>query len=61
MPINPIIYARTKHIQVDYQFVQDKVGIGFLIICYLPSSKQVIDVFMKTLDKEAFKDFFYLK
>lgn len=51
MSINPVFHARTKHIELDYHFVREKVALGSLITRYVPSSKQLADIFTKPLSK----------
>ena len=49
MIINPIFYARTKHVEVDYHFVREKVALGHLVTRFVPSKAQLVDVFTKSL------------
>ena len=37
MTINPVFHARSKHIEIDYHFVREKVALGALITRYVPS------------------------
>lgn len=45
LSINIVFYGRTKHIQLDYHFVSEKVAYGLLNTCYLNTSRQVADLF----------------
>ncbi|GJW90194.1 cysteine-rich receptor-like protein kinase 8 [Tanacetum coccineum] len=49
---NLVFHARTKHIEVDYHFVREKVQDGSVKPTYLHTSKQLADVFTKVLTTE---------
>ena len=49
MTINPVFYARSKHIEIDYHFVSEKVIVGALITQYIPFTHQAADIFTKPL------------
>lgn len=53
MTVNPVFHERTKHIEVDYHFVREKVALGVLITKFVFSSDQDVDIFTKPLAKEA--------
>ena len=44
---NPVYHARTKHIEVHYHFVREKVQIGEVDLVYVNIEKQVVDVLRK--------------
>jgi hypothetical protein len=46
---SPIFHARTKHIEIDFHFVQERVAQGLLDICFINSRDQVADGFTKAL------------
>lgn len=54
MSKNPVFHARSKHIELDYHFVREKVTAGQLSTHYVPSFKQIADVFTKALSKFQF-------
>ena len=51
---NLLFHARTKHIEMDYHFVREKVSQGSLDIRHVPSHQQMADVFTKPLSKQPF-------
>ncbi|RVW23488.1 Retrovirus-related Pol polyprotein from transposon RE1 [Vitis vinifera] len=57
MIVNAVFHARSKHIELDYHFVREKVASGVLITRFLPSSLQVVDIFTKALLKTSFQVF----
>ncbi|GMP58694.1 hypothetical protein CsSME_00022277 [Camellia sinensis var. sinensis] len=45
---------RSKHIEVDYYFVRERVAASKLLLKYVPSTDQVVDVFTKPLSTAWF-------
>jgi hypothetical protein len=57
---NPIFYARTKYVEVDYHFVYDKIMNKKIQIHFILSNDQLVDIFTKPL-LNAFFTHFQLK
>lgn len=46
-----ILRARAKHIELDYNFIREKVDQGAMHTKFVPSQLQIADVFHQTTDK----------
>jgi len=49
---NPVFHARTKHIEVHYHFIKEKVLVGEIDLIYVSTEDQVADIFTKVLGAE---------
>jgi hypothetical protein len=52
---NQVFHARTKHIEVDYHFVRERVAQKLLQIKFISSKDQIADIFTKPLPLPLFQ------
>lgn len=51
---NPAFHARTKHFDIDYHFVRERVALKALVVKHIPGTEQIADIFTKSLPYAAF-------
>ena len=52
---NPVYHKRTKHIDIRYHFIREKIENGDIAVEYVPSEEQKADIFTKALPRERFR------
>nr|GEZ12497.1 hypothetical protein [Tanacetum cinerariifolium] len=52
---NPVQHSRTKHINVRYHFIKEKVEKGIVELFFVGTKYQLADLFTKALPEERFK------
>ena len=51
---NPVLHARTKHVEIDHHFVHDKVMQHTLLLQHTHSEDQLVDAMTKALPSQRF-------
>ncbi len=54
---NPVYHAKTKHIEVHYHFIKEKVLTSEINLIHVNIEDQVVDIFTKPLGTDKLKRF----
>ena len=54
---NPVFHARTKHIEVHYHYVRERLSAGEISLVYVRTHDNLADLFTKALPREKFEAF----
>jgi hypothetical protein len=51
---NPVNHSTTKHIEIRYHFIREHAANGTIEVSYVPTEKQLADIFTKPLNEAVF-------
>jgi hypothetical protein len=59
MSANPVFHARTKHVEIGYHFVRERVARKQLVIRFISIGDQIAHGFTKAMSVQKLKKFQY--
>lgn len=51
---NPVLNARTKHVEIDLHFIREKIISKSILVQHIPSHDQIADILTKPLSFQSF-------
>ena len=54
LAMNPVHHQRSKHIDIEYHWIRDKVAAQKIELVHMPTMEQIADFFTKTLPADVF-------
>jgi hypothetical protein len=57
LSINPVQHQRTKHVEINLQFIHERIAIGDVCVLHIPMTSQFADIFTKGLLSSVFSEF----
>ncbi|MCO5593044.1 hypothetical protein L7F22_047049 [Adiantum nelumboides] len=54
---NPVFHAHTKHIEVHYHYVRERLSTREISLAYVPTKVNLADLFTKALSREKLEAF----
>jgi hypothetical protein len=54
---NPVHHQHTKHVEIDLQFVHERVAVRDVRVLHVPTTSQFADIFTKGLPSSVFSEF----
>lgn len=52
---NPVFHGRSKHFEVDYHYIRERVALGLVEVNHIPATMQLADIFTKSLPRRSFE------
>ncbi|CAN6726784.1 unnamed protein product [Malus baccata var. baccata] len=56
LAFNPVFHARTKHVEIDYHYIREKVLCGKVSVHHVASLFQLANIFTKSLPSDLFAE-----
>lgn len=54
LTMNPALHSRSKHFELDWHYIRERVALGFIETIQVPEALQTADIFTKPLPRIAF-------